>query len=294
VTGCTFSANSAADRGGGMYIFYGSSRPTLNRCTFTFNQAVMGGGIMSYGVPMLTRCTFIVNVAGLGGGMWSSGGELSRCVFGGNRSDYKGGGIFMSHDTSLTSCMLSGNSAVSGGAVFAEDCDITVTGCTITGNQAMYVGGVHNDEGSTFVSNCILWNNRDADGEDESAQIDTADPPSVDYCCIQGWTGALGGTGNIGANPAFIQPGHWDTTDVWVDGDYHLLSGSPCINTGDPSYIHVPGETDLDGNPRIIGGRIDIGAYEFKGPRIIYVDDDATGKTKSEWVGGSTNPENLY
>ncbi|MHC4489991.1 MAG: hypothetical protein ACYSW7_12610, partial [Planctomycetota bacterium] len=38
VTGCTFSANSAADRGGGMYIFYGSSRPTLNRCTFTFNQ----------------------------------------------------------------------------------------------------------------------------------------------------------------------------------------------------------------------------------------------------------------
>lgn len=277
VTDCKFGANSALERGGGMYICYGSSEPTLNRCTFTFNHALMGGGIMSYGVPTLTRCTFNINVAKLGGGMWSNGGELSRCVFGNNRSELKGGGIFMSHDTSLTSCMLSGNSADSGGAVFAEDCDITVTGCTITGNRASYVGGVHNDEGSTFVSNCILWNNRDADGEDESAQIDTADPPSVNYCCIQGLTGALGGTGNIGANPAFTQPGHWDTTDVWVDGDYHLLSGSPCINAGDPSYIAGPDETDLDGNARVICGRIDMGAYEFQGPRVIYVDVDATG-----------------
>ncbi|MBW8039347.1 MAG: hypothetical protein FVQ85_05055 [Planctomycetes bacterium] len=46
--------------------------------------------------------------------------------------------------------------------------------------------------------------------------------------------------------------------------DYHLLPGSPCINAGDPNYVPEPNETDLDGNPRVIGGRIDMGAYELQ------------------------------
>ncbi len=45
--------------------------------------------------------------------------------------------------------------------------------------------------------------------------------------------------------------------------DYHLLEDSPCINTGDPDYVVEPNETDLDGKPRVVGGRIDMGAYEF-------------------------------
>ena len=47
------------------------------------------------------------------------------------------------------------------------------------------------------------------------------------------------------------------------DGDYHLLPDSPCIDTGDPNYIAELNETDFDGLPRIIGGRVDMGAYEF-------------------------------
>jgi hypothetical protein len=51
--------------------------------------------------------------------------------------------------------------------------------------------------------------------------------------------------------------------------DYHLRPGSPCIDAGDPNYVAEPNETDLDGNPRVIGGRIDMGAYEFFNTRPV-------------------------
>ena len=43
-------------------------------------------------------------------------------------------------------------------------------------------------------------------------------------------------------------------------GDYHLLSSSPCIDTGHLVY-NTP-RTDLEGNGRRCGEGIDMGAYE--------------------------------
>jgi len=41
-----------------------------------------------------------------------------------------------------------------------------------------------------------------------------------------------------------------------------LLSGSPAVNAGDPSFSPLSGETDFYGNVRVQGGRVDIGAAE--------------------------------
>ena len=49
-------------------------------------------------------------------------------------------------------------------------------------------------------------------------------------------------------------------------GDLRLQMGSPCINAGNSAY--VVGTTDLDGNPRIVGGTVDVGAYEWQGPYL--------------------------
>jgi len=60
------------------------------------------------------------------------------------------------------------------------------------------------------------------------------------------------GDPNGHSNPLFVDPDN---------GDYHLAAGSPCINAGTNGAVQ-PGETDLDGLPRIIGGVVDMGAYE--------------------------------
>jgi hypothetical protein len=138
---------------------------------------------------------------------------------------------------------------------------------------------------SPTVSNCILWDNTaTSDGNEIYNDPDISHPanPLISYCDIAGsggsttWDPNLGsdGGGNIDADPCFVAAGSWDSNgtpadtndDFWIDGDYRLLPQSLCINTGDPNYILDPNyPNDLDGNPRIVDGRIDMGAYEFPG-----------------------------
>lgn len=63
-----------------------------------------------------------------------------------------------------------------------------------------------------------------------------------------------GVNGNISEEPLFID---------FANGDYHLRPNSPCINAGDPNYIAGLDEVDIDGQPRVWDGRVDMGADEF-------------------------------
>jgi hypothetical protein len=47
--------------------------------------------------------------------------------------------------------------------------------------------------------------------------------------------------------------------DTWIDGDYHLQPGSPCIDTGNMEGAFA---FDADGHVRPCGLGVDIGAYE--------------------------------
>jgi len=250
VTNCKFSGNLAEYRGGGMCNGSYSS-PTVNNCTFTENSAEDDGGGMCNNYydsnPTVNNCTFSNNSANdYGGGMhnYKSSPTLTNCAFSGN-SAIDGGG--MDNDYSrptVEGCTFSGNSAERYGGGMLNFCSgPTVTNCTFSRNSASRGGGMGNGYSSPTVTNCILW-------ADVPSEIYGA-TPIVTYSDVQG---GYAGTGNINADPCFVGPD---------SNDFHLLPNSPCINAGDPNFIAEPNETDIDGESRVMLGRVDMGADEF-------------------------------
>lgn len=93
----------------------------------------------------------------------------------------------------------------------------------------------------------------------------------------------------------------------YATGDFHLRSDSPCINGGRNFYISAYITTDLDGNPRIVDGFVDVGAYEYQIPASILpfyfaqqyglsldgtIDSDGDGMNNWQECFAGTNPTN--
>ena len=108
------------------------------------------------------------------------------------------------------------------------------------------------------MQNCIVSNDRGR------LHFESGNVVEIDYCCIQDWViQKYGGEGNFDADPRFVDPDGIDDIPGTEDDNLRLLPDSPCIDAGDPNYIAGPNETDLDGKPRVIASRIDMGAYEY-------------------------------
>jgi hypothetical protein len=77
------------------------------------------------------------------------------------------------------------------------------------------------------------------------------------------------GDGNIDQSPEFVNS---------VEGDFHLQYTSPCRNAGDNA---APGHftEDMEGDPRIAEGVVDMGADEFH--RHLYYTGDAVPAARS-------------
>ena len=266
---------------GGAILCYNSS-PTINNCVFTGNDAISYGGaillgdLMQFSNSVIRNCIFVGNSAHFGGGIHCGKGNqtLTNCKFIGNVATYDyGGGICCWQDSYaiIENCLIKNNASFrtgrgggigcvlayptmdnclfvdnfGGPAVYSIHTKANVINCTFYGNANW--GCVFGGNKDVYVKNCILFNNY----PNQIYKGMTTGKVYVSYSDVQG--GYLG-TGNIKSDPCFTDP---------ANDDFHLCRFSPCINTGDPSYVLEPDETDLDGKPRVIGGRIDMGAYEF-------------------------------
>ena len=274
MTGCVFADNSATN-GGGLYNVSQSS-PTVVDCLFESNEAtVLGGGAINVsGEPSYTGCTFRYNTAAGGGGMAnvsSSSPTITNCVFTENTAaggvSPSGGAIYdQGSDPVVANCLFNGNTAGAkgGGITHILGGSLALVNSTFSHNSAGLTGGLRATSGDIAVTSCVFWNNTDDGGSGESAQILLSGIGllSVDYSCVQGLTGSLDGVGNIGDDPVFLDEDGDDNIDGTPDDNLRLAAGSPGINTGAPGFPVELGTTDLDGQPRLAGCRVDMGAYE--------------------------------
>lgn len=175
----------------------------------------------------------------------------------------------------LANCWFSSNiSNYVGGAICNDSGGATLANCTFSANSADSMGGgIYG--GSQPVTGCIFWGNSDGGGTDESAQID-AGTPDINYSCVQGWTGGLGGVGNMGLDPLLADPDGPDDVPGTADDDLHLLPGSPAINAGSNYVPQLPGE-DFEGNPRLQNCRVDLGPYESPYVPASFADCNTNG-----------------
>ncbi|GAA4451789.1 hypothetical protein GCM10023189_14170 [Nibrella saemangeumensis] len=287
---CSFQYNSAtrssaqgSAQGGAMGNYArnsGSSSPQLTNCLFQYNSASAGGAMVNYAdnsgssSPQLTNCSFQNNSAPGGGAMYNSAGnsgssspQLTNCSFQ-NNSASGGGAIYNGGSGSitpqLTNCSFVGNSAsVYGGAMYnfaplSGSITPQLTNCSFQNNSATSGGAMYNygmnGTSSPVLINSVLWHNGAANifVSEGNASI------SVRYSLLEA---------SVTGYPTDPTNLTTTTSPFAAASSVELATGSPAINAGDlASYTAVGGPaTDLAGNPRIVGGQIDMGAVEFQG-----------------------------
>ena len=247
VTNCIMSGNGAYT-GGGVSCYYGG---LISDCTISGNSAGFGGGVQCNYGGTLNNCTISGNSAGYGGAAYCwKGGSVNNCTISGNSAADYGGAVYCSSGTEMNKCMISGNNcAGDGGGVYCSGGG-AVNNCTISGNSAAnYAGGVHCFLGGA-LTNTVIYFNTASSGDNWYIY---SSGMSYAYCCTAPTNGLPGGEGCIEDNPLFVNTN---------TANYRLQLGSPCIDAG-TNLPWMIGATDLDGNPRIIDDRVDMGCYEF-------------------------------
>jgi hypothetical protein len=242
---CTISANSAS---GGAAVAALVAAPPPSRmvnCSVIGNTA--GSGVR--GLIAMEDC----NVSGnTGHGYWleasgvTGSPQLKDCVF----ADNGGFGVVVSSffGATLRDCLFLGNGL--GGASVSVVSDFIFSGlavrnCVFVGDQ-LHTHLSATGFGSTSIFNCTFdGGSVDASGSGSEffssnvARNGTVfvQPLTIEFSDIQG---GAPGTGNIDADPLWVNPAALD---------YRLEPGSPCINTGGGGSVPL----DADGSPPDMG-----------------------------------------
>jgi predicted outer membrane repeat protein len=282
VANCEFQGNHADVSGGAIWATVGTGTLWISDCTFAGNVAnpsyvtrdTAGGAVVVRGNSSIARSTFSSNQARAytiyaasgvytrGGAVWTDQGhcQMTACKFLDNActmtAHYQtpdtsyayGGAVFLqSGSLTLQNCLLAENALSAqrrlvyrGSALYVNTGDCSGVNCTFAANTAH--AAIHNNGGSVSLTNSIAYLNYDHVTQISGAAV-------VSYSDIQG---GFEGVSVIDLNPVF-------------DPNHRIRQGSPAIDTGDPNYVAGPNEVDLGGNPRMVGGRVDMGAYEYQG-----------------------------
>ena len=290
VIDCIFTGNNAGDRGGGMYNRQGSpaiigttfvqnsavamgggmfnteASPTISDSRFTNNSSNKGAGMRNYvdSHPTVTNSTFSYNDAGEeGGGMdnrKNSNPLVISCTFLGNTAGSGGGGMHNyvgnavpTGNPMIVGSLFVGNTAPEGSGIRNNDPDPTIINTNVIFNTGP---GISSRQGSSpTIVNSIVWGNTGGSFSGATAASSVVSDSDIED--------GFPGPGNLDVDPGFVSSGGADGDPGTLDDNlYQLTASSPLVDVGDNGAPGLPA-VDLDGNPRISGGTVDIGAYEL-------------------------------
>ena len=276
----------AASTGLGGGVYNENVSPTFNNCIFTNNTTTGGAGDLNSGSaggyggaiynlngsPTISNSYFTDNSA-KGGSSYSSGSSAyGGAIYNRDATTKIFNCIFYNNNAQVGQGGFGSSSAVHyGGAIANENGAPVLINLTIYKNST----GVYNSGSNINISNSIIFDNGGAEINNNGGGT-----PVITYNLIKG---GFAGTGNVDADPKFIDANDPDgADDIWgtADDGLSLKSNSGAMNAGSNAlYTGLDAETkDIKDNPRVYdytnGGVIDMGAYEHQGVAVIA---DATG-----------------
>lgn len=287
--------------GGG--IFLTASSLVLNTVTISGNNATNGGAGIFDGnsSSVLTNVTISDNFSfGHGGGMFNQSGSpvLTNVVIKGNYGGGRGGGMYnQTASPSLTNVVITNNSGSLGGGMYNESNSSPVmTNVTLSGNYAgTSTGGIYNDDNSSATfKNSIVINNRDNYSDESHLPFPVFQNCLIDPYKYGGGTDIIRYSGSL--TDLFKNPVNPARS---TGGDYTLTEKSAAIDVGNNSlYIpysgNIANDTDLAGNARLSGSKIDMGAYEWQSSTlpVTLTGFTAVAQNKNEaWLQWQTASE---
>lgn len=258
--------------GAGMHI--GGGSPTLTNLVLIGNRATLEGGGMfvSLGQPAMEDVSFIDNQALAGGGLHLEGAGtpvLVQVRFIANTASLEGGGLNIVFSApALVNVLFSGNHAGAfGGALVNHGGSPLLVNVTVSGNRARVAGGgIHHRGLNLTLHNSLVWHNLDGSGSGtrRSSIHDVGAAPQIRHSLIQGYSatdfGNVDGT-DLAHDPRFVIPIDPDEAPTTA-GDLRLGPGSPAIDRGSDALLPAGVDVDLEGNRRVSGTAVDLGAHE--------------------------------
>ena len=286
VDGLTLIRGRGSLAGGGHIINAGDL--TVNNCVIMGGESQNGGAIFNSdgGTLRITRTTFKQNIAGNSGGAIFNTSEglliVSASTFDDNSALRNGGAVANNGTLFAINSTFFANVANRGGAI-SNLGTLTSSNSTIIYNtvravsqDAPVAGGIIAAGTETLNNTIVAGNLVDFMGlrfEELNGLIDVANNNLIADAATSGGI-AHGTSGNIVGNGGI---GFIETIDILSFGiapnggptwTAALVPGSPAINSGNNSLAvdenNNPLTTDQRGPgfPRIVGGTVDIGAFE--------------------------------